>query len=142
MASLQRYFKYNESVVFSISRVEYLRWQHSKRSSWACPHGEKRGEKHGDYSEERRAQRGEGHKENCAHCGSQGDAIAESANSQSFPFYAAVAESQGTFAVARTRAEGNLSYSDRSVWPVRSIPRRTERRPAGPWLQRFLPKLD
>ena len=39
-------FKYNESVVFNISRVGCLRWQ---RSSWACPHGEERGEKHGDY---------------------------------------------------------------------------------------------
>jgi hypothetical protein len=39
-------FKYNESVVFNISRVGCLRWQ---RSSWACPQGEERGEKHGDY---------------------------------------------------------------------------------------------
>ena len=38
--------KDNESVVFNISRVGCLRWQ---RSSWACPHGEERGEKHGDY---------------------------------------------------------------------------------------------
>ena len=39
-------FKYNESVVFSISRFGRLRWQ---RSSWACPHSEERGEKYGDY---------------------------------------------------------------------------------------------
>jgi hypothetical protein len=45
-------FKYNESVIFSISRIGCLRWQ---RSSRACPHGKKRGEKHGDYREERRA---------------------------------------------------------------------------------------
>jgi hypothetical protein len=46
MASLQRYLKYNESVVFSISRVGALRWE---PPSWACPHGEKRSEKYGDY---------------------------------------------------------------------------------------------
>ena len=45
-------FKYNESVIFSISRVGRLRWQHSSR---ACSHGAERGEKHGDYREERRA---------------------------------------------------------------------------------------
>ena len=39
-------FKYNESVVFSISRIGGLRWQ---RLSWACPHREERGEKYGDY---------------------------------------------------------------------------------------------
>ena len=39
-------FKYNEGVVFSISRVGHLRWE---RPSWACPHGEERGEKYGDY---------------------------------------------------------------------------------------------
>jgi len=39
-------FKYNESVVFNISRVGCLCWE---RSSWAGPHGEERGEKHGDY---------------------------------------------------------------------------------------------
>jgi hypothetical protein len=101
-------FKYNESVVFSISRVGRLRWQ---RSSWACSHGEERGERHGYYREERRAQCGKGHKESCAHRGSHGDAIVELTNwdSQSFPFYTAVAESQGTFAIARTGAGGNLS---------------------------------
>jgi len=59
-------FKYNEGVVFTISRTRRLRWQ---RSRWARPHGEERGEKYGDYREERRAQCGEGHKEGCAHCG-------------------------------------------------------------------------
>jgi hypothetical protein len=29
-------FKYNESVIFSISRLWRLRWQHA---SWACPYG-------------------------------------------------------------------------------------------------------
>ena len=67
-------FKYNESVVFSISRIGHLRWQ---RSSWACPHGEERGEKYGDYREERRAQCGEGHKESCPHCGLHVHAIVE-----------------------------------------------------------------
>ena len=51
-------FKYNESVAFSISRAGGLRWQ---RASWACSHGEERGERHGDYREERGAQRCEGH---------------------------------------------------------------------------------
>ena len=67
-------FKYNESVVFSISRIGRLRWQ---RSSWACPHRKERGEKYGDYREERRAQCGEGHKESCAHCGLHVHAIVE-----------------------------------------------------------------
>ena len=67
-------FKYNEGVVFSISRVGRLRWQ---RSRWARPHGEERGEKFGDYREERRAQCGEGHKEGCAHCGLYVHAIVE-----------------------------------------------------------------
>ena len=67
-------FKYHEGVVFSISRVGRLRWQ---RSRWARPHGEERGEKFGDYSEERRAQCGEGHKEGCAHCGLYVHAIVE-----------------------------------------------------------------
>ena len=68
--------KYNESVVLSISRVGRLRWQ---RSRWARPHGEERGEKFGDYREERRAQCGEGHKEGCAHCGLHVHAIVENA---------------------------------------------------------------
>jgi hypothetical protein len=59
MASLQRYLKYDESVVFSISRVGGLRWQ---PSSWACPHGEECSEKYGDYRQERRTQCGERHK--------------------------------------------------------------------------------
>jgi len=59
-------FKYHESVIFSISRVWRLRWQSSSR---ACAHGEARGEKHGDYREERRAQCGEGHKKSRAHRG-------------------------------------------------------------------------
>ena len=67
-------FKYNESVVFSISRVGRLHWQHS---GWACPHGEERGEKYGDYREERGAQCGQGHKEGCAHCGLHVHAIVE-----------------------------------------------------------------
>jgi len=67
-------FKYNESVVFSISRIGRLRWQ---RSSWACPHRKERGERYGDYREERRAQCGEGHKESCAHCGLHVHAIVE-----------------------------------------------------------------
>jgi hypothetical protein len=37
---------YHENVVFSIFRVRGLRWQ---PASWACPHGEERGEKYGDY---------------------------------------------------------------------------------------------
>jgi len=77
MASVLRYFRYHESVVFNISRGRPLHWQHSERSSWACPHGEERGEKHGDYREERRAQCGEGHKESCAHCGQHVHAIVE-----------------------------------------------------------------
>ena len=59
MASLQRYLKYDESVVFSISRVGGLRWQRSGR---ACPHGEECSEKYGDYRQERRTQCGERHK--------------------------------------------------------------------------------
>jgi hypothetical protein len=39
-------FKYYEGVVFNISRAGGLRRQ---RSSGACPHGEERGEKYGDY---------------------------------------------------------------------------------------------
>jgi hypothetical protein len=70
-------FKYNESVVFSISRVRPLHWQRSQRSRWACPHGEERGEKHGDNREECRAQCGQGHKEGCAHCGLHVHAIVE-----------------------------------------------------------------
>ena len=66
MASLLRYFKYYENVVFSISRVGALRWQ---PSGWACSHGEERSERYGDYRQERRAQCGEGHKESCAYCG-------------------------------------------------------------------------
>ena len=66
--------KYDESVVFSISRAGGLRWQ---RSSWACPHGEERGEKYGDYREERCAQCGEGHKEGRPHCGLHVHAIVE-----------------------------------------------------------------
>jgi len=77
MASVLRYFRYHESVVFNISRGRPLHWQHSERSSWACPHSEERGEKHGDYREERRAQCGEGHKESCAHCGQHVHAIVE-----------------------------------------------------------------
>jgi len=46
MAWLQRYLKYNESVVSNISRVRHFRWE---RSGWACPHGEERGEKYDDY---------------------------------------------------------------------------------------------
>ena len=38
--------KYHEGVVFTISRAGGLRWQ---RPRWAWPHGEKRGEKYGDY---------------------------------------------------------------------------------------------
>jgi hypothetical protein len=67
-------FKYNESVVFSISRARGLRWQ---RSSLACPHRKERGERYGDYREERRAQCGEGHKESRAHCGLRVHAIVE-----------------------------------------------------------------
>ena len=67
-------FKYNESVVFSISRIGRLRWQ---RSSRACPHREERGEKYGDYREERRAQCGEGHKKSGSHCGLRVHAIIE-----------------------------------------------------------------
>ena len=74
MASLQRYLKYDESVVLNISRVGGLRWQ---PSGWACPHGEERVEKHGDYREKRRAQRGERHKEGCAHCGLRVHAVIE-----------------------------------------------------------------
>jgi hypothetical protein len=66
---------YYESVIFSISRVGVMRWD---PSSWACPHGEARGEKYSDYREERRAQRGQGHKESCAHRGLQPHAIVES----------------------------------------------------------------
>jgi hypothetical protein len=55
LAPLLRYFKYHESVIFNISRVRRLRRQHPQRASWACPHGEERGEKHGDYREECRA---------------------------------------------------------------------------------------
>ncbi len=39
-------FRYYEGVVFTISRAGGLRWQ---RSRWACPHGEERGERYGDY---------------------------------------------------------------------------------------------
>ena len=67
-------FRYYEGVVFTISRARRLRRQ---RSRWACPHGEERDEKYGDYREERRAQRGEGHKESCAHCGLHVHAIVE-----------------------------------------------------------------
>ena len=66
--------KYNESVVFSISRARGLRWQ---RSSWACPHRKERGERYGNYREERRAQCGEGHKESCAHFALHVHAIVE-----------------------------------------------------------------
>src|SRR6476620_4185910 len=52
LASLLRYFRYHESVIFNISRARRLRRQHPQHSSWACPHGEDRGEKHGDYREE------------------------------------------------------------------------------------------
>jgi hypothetical protein len=54
LASLLRYFRYHESVIFNISRVRPLRWQCPQRSGWAYPHGEERGEKYGDYREERR----------------------------------------------------------------------------------------
>ena len=74
MAPLLRYFRYHENVVFNISRAGGLRRQ---RSSWACPHGETCGEEHGNYSEERRAQHCEGHKESCAHCGQHVHAIVE-----------------------------------------------------------------
>jgi len=74
MASLQRYFKYNESVVFNISRTGRLPRQ---RSSWSCPHSEECSEKYGDYREERRPQFGERHKESCAQCGLHVYAIIE-----------------------------------------------------------------
>jgi hypothetical protein len=45
-------FKYNESVIFSNSRIRCLRWQ---RSGWACSHRAARGEGHRDYGEECRA---------------------------------------------------------------------------------------
>ena len=77
MASLHRYLKYNENVVFNISRVGGLHWE---RSSWAGPHGEERGKKYGDYCQERRAQCGEGNKESGAHCGLQGHSIVEPTN--------------------------------------------------------------
>jgi hypothetical protein len=67
-------FKYDESVIFSISRVGCLRWQYS---SWACAHGKARGEKHSDYCEERRAQCGEGHKKSRAHRGLRVHALIE-----------------------------------------------------------------
>jgi hypothetical protein len=65
-------FMYNERVIFNISRVGSLRWQ---PSGWACPHSEARSEKYRDYRQERRAQRGEGHEESCAHRGLQSYAI-------------------------------------------------------------------
>jgi hypothetical protein len=74
MASLQRYLKYNESVVFTISRVGGLRWQ---PSGWACSHGEECSDKHGDYRQERRTQCDERHKQSCAHCGLYVYAIVE-----------------------------------------------------------------
>ena len=58
--------KYDERVVFSISRIGALR---GKSSGWACAHSQTRGEKHSDYREKRRAQRGEGHKKSRAHGG-------------------------------------------------------------------------
>lgn len=65
---------YYENVVFSISRVRALRWQ---SSGWAGSHGEERGERYGDYRQERRAQRGQGHQESCAHDGLHLHAIGE-----------------------------------------------------------------
>ena len=65
---------YNESVIFNISRVGSLR---GERSSWACTHSQARGEKHGDYREERRAQCGEGHKKSRAHRGLRVRALIE-----------------------------------------------------------------
>ena len=51
-------FKYNESVIFSHSRIRCLRWQ---RTGWACSHRTTRGEGQCDYSEECGAWRCEGH---------------------------------------------------------------------------------
>src|SRR5438128_2087057 len=65
-ASLPRYFKYNESVVFSYCGVRHFRHGRTGRT---CPHSEECSERHGDYGEERRAQRCEGHKESGAHGG-------------------------------------------------------------------------
>ena len=97
MAPLLRYFRYYESVVFNISRARPLHWQRSQRSSWACSHGEERGEKHGYYREERRAQCRKGHQESGAHCGLQGDSIVEPTELgvAILPFYTAVAEARG-----------------------------------------------
>jgi hypothetical protein len=71
---LQRNIKYYESVVFSYSRIRRLRW---KRAGGTCSHGETCGEEHCDNRYERGAQRGEGNKESCAHCGLQSYAIVE-----------------------------------------------------------------
>jgi len=65
---------YYENVVFSISRVGALRWQ---SPGWACPHGEERSERYGDHRQERRAQRGQGHKESCTYCGLHVHAIVQ-----------------------------------------------------------------
>ena len=78
LASLLRYFRYHESVIFNISRARSLYWQRSHRSSWACPHGEERGERHGDYRQERCAQYRERHKESGPHRGPRGNSIVES----------------------------------------------------------------
>jgi hypothetical protein len=74
-----------------------LHWQRSQRSSRACPHGQERGEEHGDYREERRAQCCEGHKESGAHCGLHGNSIVEPTNWEFaiLPFYTAVTEARG-----------------------------------------------
>jgi len=61
-----RYFKYYESVLFNLSWLCHFRCEHP---GGPCAHSEERGEEHGDYSEERRAQRCEGHKKSRAHGG-------------------------------------------------------------------------
>ncbi len=58
-------FTYYESPIFSISRVGSLRWYSPGRS---CVDSQTRGEKYRNYRQERRAHRGEGHKESCSHC--------------------------------------------------------------------------
>jgi hypothetical protein len=65
---------YNESVIFSHSRIRRLR---RKRPGGTCSHGETCGEKHRDNGQERCAQHCERHKKGRAHSSERSYAITQ-----------------------------------------------------------------
>jgi hypothetical protein len=66
--------EYYESVLFNHARLSRCNKQ---RRGGTCPHGQERGEEHGDHSEECRAQHRQGNKTRCAHGRQQGHALVD-----------------------------------------------------------------